>query len=87
MDVSPLEVLEEYVESWAQSLDHEDRKSVSMLLCLVLVKELCFTETRAAELAAKVLKKSDKTVRRWCTDIIANRGSFAESKQGQHQRN
>ena len=57
-----------------------------MLLCLVLVKELSFTETRAAELAAKVIKKSDKTVRRWRTDLIANGGSFAESKQGQYQR-
>ena len=79
-DVSPLEVLEEYVESWVQSLDHEDRKSVSMLLCLVLVKELSFTETRAAELAANVLKKNDKTVHRWRTDLIANGGFFAESK-------
>ena len=87
-DVSSLEVLEEYVESWVQSLDHEDRKSVSMLLCLVLVKKLSFTETRAVELAAaaKVLKKSDKIVRRWRTDLIANGGSFAESKQGQYQR-
>ena len=83
-DVSPLEVLEEHVESWVQSLDHEDRKSVGMLLCLVLVKELFFTETRAAELAAKVIKKSDKTVRRWRTVLIANGGSFAESKQGQY---
>ena len=85
-DVSPLEVLEEHVESWVQSLDHEDRKSVGMLLCLVLVKELSFTETRAAELAANVIKKSDKTVRRWRTDLIANGGSFAESKQGRYQK-
>ena len=61
-NVSLLEVMEEYVENWVQSLDHEDRKSVSMLLCLILVKELSFTETRAAKLAAKVLKINDKTV-------------------------
>ena len=51
----------------------------------MLVKELSFTETRAAELAAKVLKQNDKTVRRWRTDLIANGGSFSESKQGQYQ--
>ena len=38
-DVSPLEVMEAFVEGWVQALDHEDRKSLAMLLCFV-----CFSE-------------------------------------------
>ena len=41
------------------------KKTVAMLLCFVLVKELSFTETRAAELTAKAIDKNEKTVRRW----------------------
>ena len=80
--VSPKEVMEEFVGSWVQTLDHEDKQSVAMLLCFVLVKELSFTETRAAELTAKVIDKNEKTVRRWHTDLIRNGGSFSESSQG-----
>ena len=36
-DVSPLEVMEAFVEGWVQALDHEDRKSLAMLLS-------CFSE-------------------------------------------
>ena len=44
-DACPLEVMEAFVESWVQALDHEDRKSLAVLLYFVLVKELSFTET------------------------------------------
>lgn len=84
--VDSLELMEEFVGSWVQGLDHEDKKSLAVLLCFVLVKELDFTQTRAAELAAKVIDKHDKTVRRWRTDLIANGGSFSESTQGRYQR-
>ena len=80
-EVSALEIMEEFVESWVEGLEHEDRK-----LCFVLVKELSFTQTRAAEFTAKVLNKNDKTVRRWHTDLVANGGSISESKQGRYQR-
>ena len=54
-DTSSLEVMETFVESWVQALDHEDRKSLAMLLCFVLVKELSFTETNAAALTSRVI--------------------------------
>lgn len=73
--------------SWEEGLDHEDKKSLAMLLCFVLVNKLSFTETRAAELTARVIKKNDKTVRRWHTDLVTNRGLFTESSQGRYQRN
>ena len=84
--VSSLELMGEFAESWVQGLDHEDKKSLAMLLCFVLVKELAFTATRAAELTATVINKNDKTVRRWRTDLFANGGSFSESSQGRYQR-
>ena len=85
-DVSPLEVMEAFVEGWVQALDHEDRKSLAMLLCFVLVKELSFTETNAAALTARVICKNEKTVRRWRTDLVSNGGAFSESNQGRYQR-
>ena len=57
-DVSPLEVMEAFVEGWVQALDHEDKKSLAMLLCFVLVKVLSFTETNAAALTARVICKN-----------------------------
>ena len=77
----PKEVLEEFVEEWVQTLDQED-KGLAMLLCSTLVNELSFTETRAVEFAARIIHKSDRSVRQWCTDLISNNGTFPESKQG-----
>ena len=75
------DILEEFVEGWVSTLDRDDKKSLAMLLCYTLVKEFAFTETRAAETTGKIIKKSDKTVRRWRTDLITNNGTFSESKQ------
>ena len=41
--------MDEFVMSWVEGRDHEEKKSLAMLLCFVLVNELSFTETRAAE--------------------------------------
>jgi len=76
------DILEEFVEEWVCTLDRDDKKALGMLLCLTLANELSFTETRAAELTAKIVHKSDRTVRQWRTDLIANNGVFPESKQG-----
>lgn len=75
--------METFVESWVQALDHEDRKSLAML---VLVKELSFTETNAAALTARLICKNEKTVCRWRTDLVSNGGEFSESNQGCYQR-
>ena len=85
-DACSLEVMETFVESWVQALDHEDRKSLAVLLCFVLVKELSFTETNAAALAARVISKNEKTVRHWRTDVVSNGGALSESNQGRYQR-
>ena len=38
-----------------------------------------------AELAAKIIYKSDRTDCQWHADLISNNGTFPESKQGQNQ--
>ena len=74
------DILGEFVEGWIAILDRDDKKSLAMLLCYALVKEFSFTETRAAVFTAKIINKSEKSVRLWCTDLITNNGTFSKSK-------
>ena len=80
------DILGEFVEGWIATLDRDDKKSLAMLLCYALVKEFSFTETRAAVFTAKIINKSEKTVRLWRTDLITNNGTFSKSKQGRYER-
>ena len=45
-----------------------------------------FMETNAAEYAAAMVKKSDRTVCRWRSSVIENDGILPESQQGHYQR-
>ena len=45
-----------------------------------------FTGTKVAECAASMVKKSDRTVRRWRSALINNDGVLPESEQGRYQR-
>ena len=45
-----------------------------------------FTDTKAAEYAAAMVKKSDRTVRRWRSGLIDNDGVLPESQQGRYQQ-
>ena len=45
-----------------------------------------FTETKATECAAFMVKKSDRTVIRWRSALINNNGVLSESEQGRYQR-
>ena len=42
--------------------------------------------TQAAEMAAQMVNKSDRTVRQWRTNLVENDGILLESKQGRYQR-
>ena len=44
-----------------------------------------FTETHAAEYAAEMVYKSDRTVRKWRSDLVSNNGILPESMQGLYQ--
>ena len=45
-----------------------------------------FTETKATVCAASLVKKSDRTVRRWRSTLINNNGVLPESGQGRYER-
>ena len=69
------------MDGWVRTLDRDDKKSLAMLLCSVLVTELEFTETRAAELTAEIVHKTDRTICQWRTDLIQNGGEFPMSRE------
>ena len=56
------EILGKYVDEWLQVLGKEEVKSVAMFLCFHLVSTFSFTETKAAEYAATMLNKNERTV-------------------------
>ena len=45
-----------------------------------------FTETRATEHAATMVKRCSRTVRRWRSEVIGNDGVLPESQQGRYHR-
>ena len=45
-----------------------------------------FTGTKAAEYAAAMVKKSDRSVRRWWSGLIDNDGVLPQSQHGRYQR-
>ena len=70
--------MQEFVEEWVTGLDHDDKKALAMLLCFTLATEVAFTETAAAQTAAKLIWKSDRTVLQWRSDLIFNEGTFRQ---------
>ena len=80
------EILGKFVDEWIQVLDKEEMVSVAMFLCYHLVSMFSFTETKAAEYAATMLNKNERTVRRWRNAVVSNDGVMPESKHGRHQR-
>ena len=61
---SSQEILGKFVDKWFQVLDKEETESVAMFLCYNLVSMFSFTETKASQSAATMLKKNVRSVRR-----------------------
>ena len=80
------DILEQFSEEWIMSLDHDDKKSLSMFLCYNLSLHFKMKDTEAAELTAKMVHKSDRTIRQWRTDLVNNDGIMPESQQGRYQQ-
>ena len=78
--------LEEFVEDWVLSLSRDDMVSLGLFLSFHLENLLGFSASNAAEYAAIMLGKSDRTVRQWKADFIET-GDIPDSQQGRHQRN
>ena len=71
-----------FVDEWLQVLDKEETESLAMFLCYHLVSMFSFTETKAAEYAATMLNKNERTVRPWRNEVVRNDGVMPESKHG-----
>ncbi len=78
--------MKKFVEEWLQAMGKDDVKSIAIFLCYQLVDMFSFTETKAAEYAAQMINRSDRTVRRWRTSLIENNGEFPEAQHGKYQR-
>ena len=77
--------LEQFIEDWVISLDREDTISLSLFLTYHFSNLMNFTSTKAAEYAAIMIGKSDRTVRQWRADFHDHK-EISDSKQGQYQR-
>ena len=60
---TPQEILKDFAEDWLETLDKDEIKSISLFLCYHFMHAFSFTETKAGECAASLVKKSDRTVR------------------------
>ena len=79
------DILGDFAEDWLETLDKNEIKSISLFLCYHFVHAFCFIETKAAEYAASMIKKSDRTARRWRSELIDD-VVLPESEQGRYQR-
>ena len=52
------------------TVDHEDKKSLTIFHCHNLVTVFSFTETCATEYAEKMVYRSDRAVGKWYSDLI-----------------
>ena len=79
------DILGDFAEDWLETQHKNEIKSISLFLCYHFVHAFSFTETKAAEYAASMMKKSDRTARRWRSALIDD-GVLPESEQGRYQR-
>ena len=78
--------LEQFLEDWLISLDREDKISLGLFLTYNLERVIPkMTSSLAAEYAATMMDKSERTIRNWHSDF-AEHGEIPENKQGRYQR-
>ena len=75
-----------YSTEWINDLHRDDLMSLTIVLHHLLVTTLQFPMTRASQIIADLVGKSDRTVREWRATFLANSGSFPETLQGKYQR-
>ena len=80
------ELLDDFCSDWIATLDKDDKQSLAIFLSHMFVKHHGMKLTTSAELVASVIGKNEKTVRRWRTALIQNKGDLPESKQGKYER-
>lgn len=84
-NTTPDDILKNYSEQWKNTLDPEDSKSLALFLLNVFTTNLEMTQARAADHTAKIMGKTDRTIRQWRADLIAH-GEVRESRKGKYTR-
>ena len=85
LDENPSLKMEQFLEDWVVSLSREDKISLGLFLSYNLRNVLNFTATRAAEYAAVMMGKSDRTIRQWHSDFVEH-SEIPDNEQGRYQR-
>ena len=79
------DILGDFAEDWLETLAKNEIKSIYLFLGYHFVHAFSFIETKAAEYAASMMKKSDLTARRWRSALIDD-GVLPELEQGRYQQ-
>ena len=80
------EILDDFSSEWMVQLDHDDKGSLAIFLCHTFSKHFKMQATEGAQLAAHIVGKNEKTVRRWRTAVIRNKGKLPKTQQGRYVR-
>ena len=75
---------ETFCEEWVSHLGRDDLVLRSLFLCFQLSRHLGVGETKAAELSALMIGKSDKIVREWRKSFYEHDGEIQETSQGRY---
>jgi hypothetical protein len=67
-------------------MDREDVKMMAMMLHDNYTSRFGLTNTSAAAEVAQLLCFSEKTIRLWKKDFLANKGEFSEYQRGSYAR-
>lgn len=84
-NTTPDDILKKFAEQWKQTLDQEDLKSLALFLLHTFTTKLEMTQARAADHTAKIIGKTDRTIRQWRSDLITY-GEIRESQKGKYTR-
>ena len=81
----PQDVLKAFAGEWKDTLDQEDLKSLALFLCHIFTAELDMSYSRAAEHTAKIMGKTERTIRQWRSDLVTH-GEVREGRRGRYER-
>ncbi len=72
------EILDDFSSEWLVEIDKDDQRSLAVFLSNVFTKHNGMLLTEAAQLAAVVVGKGERSVRQWRTNVIKNKGKLPQ---------
>ena len=79
-------LMQSYIDEWLTTLAKEDFQALSLLLHVALTEHAGLNQTTAAVVAGNLLHYSDRTIREWKVQFMANGGRFLDTRQGSYKR-